>query len=161
MRSVQPKHDDFMICTLCNKPLPSSEFPIRSDRPQHIRSRCKPCKRICDKKSYRKRKNEDYYKYKEQRIRSRASSLKVKCDVDAEYLESIWTGICPVFGIKIIHTTDRSDESAAELDRKNPNGGYVKGNVVFMSRKANRIKNNVSITELTKILEWMKNDNRK
>jgi hypothetical protein len=53
--------------------------------------------------------------------------------------------------------TDREDEMAAELDRFVPEKGYVKGNVHWLSRKANRLKNNSSVEILEKLLEWMKN----
>lgn len=77
--------------------------------------------------------------------------------MDAEYLESIWTGRCPALGVELCKNADRSDECAAELDRFMPELGYVRGNVTFLSRKANRIKNNCSAEELDKILDWMKN----
>ena len=53
--------------------------------------------------------------------------------------------------------TDRLSEYAAELDRFSPELGYVKGNVHWLSRRANRIKNNTSVEVLESLLEWMKN----
>ena len=38
-----------------------------------------------------------------------------------------------------------------------PELGYVKGKVHWLSRKANRIKNNTSVEILENLLEWMKN----
>jgi hypothetical protein len=77
--------------------------------------------------------------------------------LDAEYLESIWTGLCPVLQVPIyLHERDRSDEFTAELDRFVPNKGYTKGNVHFLSRKANRLKNNVTTKELEQLINWMK-----
>lgn len=64
--------------------------------------------------------------------------------------------MCPVFGIEIsITEKDRSDEFAAELDRFVPALGYVKGNVMFLSRRANRLKNNVTTKELKQLIKWM------
>ena len=96
------------------------------------------------------------------RARSRAQNLRVPFDLTAEYIESIWTGVCPVFGIAISLTEkDRSDEYAAELDRFIPSLGYVIGNVTFLSRRANRLKNDTTAKELAQLLDWMTtNENR-
>lgn len=77
-------------------------------------------------------------------------------DLDQEYLESIWTGECPVSGVKLDKEAERADGGAAELDRINPALGYTKGNVAFLSRKMNRVKSDVSIEELENLLRWMK-----
>lgn len=45
-----------------------------------------------------------------------------------------------------------TSEEAAELDRFIPNKGYV----TFISRKVNRLKNNASIEELERLIDWMK-----
>lgn len=52
--------------------------------------------------------------------------------------------------------TDRKDESAAELDRLVPALGYVKGNVAFISRRINRLKNDATLQELERLVEWLK-----
>lgn len=82
--------------------------------------------------------------------------MKVPFDLDEEYLSSLWTGVCPVLGVEIKKSTERTDEYAAELDRFDPKVGYVKGNVAFLSRKINRLKNNASVEELERLLTWMK-----
>lgn len=46
-------------------------------------------------------------------------------------------------------------ECKAELDRLVPSKGYVKGNVRWISRRANRIKSDATIDELKKILKYM------
>lgn len=43
----------------------------------------------------------------------------------------------------------------AELDRLVPSKGYVKGNVRWISRRANRIKSDATIDELKKILKYV------
>tara|TARA_R110002020_G_scaffold203484_2_gene407159 strand:- start:141 stop:407 length:267 start_codon:yes stop_codon:yes gene_type:complete len=82
--------------------------------------------------------------------------LNVPFDLTPEYLNSVWTGFCPVRGVALNLVTDRKDEDAAELDRFNPNMGYVKGNVHWLSRKANRLKNNTSVEDLENLLGWMR-----
>ncbi|WKV17107.1 hypothetical protein [Salmonella phage PKM.Hi.22.6] len=43
----------------------------------------------------------------------------------------------------------------AHLDRLDPNKGYVRGNVTWLSGRANRIKYDASLTELRLLVSWM------
>ena len=117
---------------------------------------CKQCARDGQRARYVAHKRNSPFKAKATRARSRSQFLRVPFDLTPEYLESIWTGVCPVLGIPIsITEKDRSDEFAAELDRFVPALGYVQGNVTFLSRRANRLKNNVTTKELKQLIEWM------
>lgn len=111
--------------------------------------------RAAQKRRYQKHRIEQPFKHKCTRARTRAKALKVPFDITPEYLESIWTGKCPVLDTSINLIDDRSDEFFAELDRFVPSKGYVQGNVHFLSRRANRLKNNVSTKELKQLLTWM------
>lgn len=74
----------------------------------------------------------------------------------------IFPSNCPVLGIPIIlektngprHRTDNTPS----LDRIKPLEGYIKGNVHVISWRANRLKNDASLEELEKIVEYMKNN---
>lgn len=74
--------------------------------------------------------------------------------------------VCPALGIEISLDGTQRDNSPS-LDRIMPPMGYVKGNVMVISNRANRIKNNASAHELRAIAdflenhikdEWMKHD---
>lgn len=144
------------ICKGCLLSLSNSEFPVRKDRSGRLRPYCFSCSATIARVRYENHRRESPFKHKATRARSRAQSLGVPYDLDAEYLESIWTGICPVLSVPIsLVEKDRSDEFTAELDRFIPSKGYIKGNVCFLSRRANRLKNNVSSKELKQLLNWM------
>lgn len=106
--------------------------------------------------AYEKSKTENHFQYRVYRARVRAKRLGVPFNLDASFLASLWTGNCPIFGTPLSQSSDRSDENAAELDRFIPEKGYVKGNVNFISRRANRLKNNVTTKELQQLIDWMK-----
>lgn len=61
---------------------------------------------------------------------------------------------CPVLGIEFqcghLHASDNSPT----LDRIDNGCGYVRGNVVVVSLRANRLKSSATITELRKIAEF-------
>jgi hypothetical protein len=97
---------------------------------------------------------------KEMKLKSKCKKDNLKYDLDAEYLASIWTGICPVFKTNLIFIRDDTsskNDDFAELDRFKPELGYIKGNVTWISARANRIKNNATIDDFLKIIDWMSN----
>lgn len=58
---------------------------------------------------------------------------------------------CPVLGIPIGLQPGTPGDASAELDRIDNAKGYVPGNVIVVSRRANRIKNDATIEELHRI----------
>ena len=63
---------------------------------------------------------------------------------------------CPVLGIKLTYGSSRQGYTSPSLDRIVPDKGYVPGNVAVMSLKANRLKSNGTLDEITKIYKWLK-----
>ncbi len=144
-------------CIRCKQDLSDISFRVRSDRPGKLRTVCKKCSNRNQRVNYLKYKKDSYFKFKCTRTKARAKYIHVPFNLTPEYLESIWSDKCPVINIPINKLTSRTDENAAELDRFIPSKGYTKGNVTFISRKINRIKNNVTSKELRRLLEWMEN----
>jgi len=153
-----------MICIKCNEDKLESEFDSRAPSEKYregkVRTECRVCRAKRVRENYLRYKQESYFKYRVQRAKRAASTYKVPFDLDAEYLESIWIPICPILGVQLEKLAERTDDNAAELDRFIPSLGYVKGNVAFLSRRANRLKNDATLEELTKITDWMKSVSR-
>lgn len=109
--------------------------------------------------AYRKRCEEAPFRMYAITKRSWCRKREVAFEVSGEYLESIWTGTCPVFGTKLnIPMKDargRGSDHTAHLDRLEPSLGYVKGNVAWLSGRANRIKYDATLGELKQLVEWM------
>ncbi len=64
---------------------------------------------------------------------------------------------CPVLGIEIKSAVGgKATPNSPSLDRKDSMLGYTKENTVVISYKANCIKNNGTIEEHQKIIEYMK-----
>ena len=147
-------------CIHCKQDLPDTSFRIRSDRPGKLRTVCKKCSNRNWRANYAKYKKDNYFKYKCTRARNRSLYINVPFDLTPEYLSSIWNDTCPASGIQLDKHAIREDEQAAELDRFIPDKGYVQGNVAFIARKINRIKNNVTSKELRRLLKWMEDVER-
>lgn len=68
----------------------------------------------------------------------------------------VFPEICPVLGIPIKARSGSFSDNSPSLDRTIPALGYVKGNVVIMSYRANRIKCHASLEDLEKIVAYMR-----
>jgi hypothetical protein len=80
-------------------------------------------------------------------------------NIDFDYLEGIFPedGLCPVFGFKLDHESANYDERPS-IDRIDPYVGYEKGNVIWVSYLANRMKSDLSLQELIEIGKWAKKE---
>ena len=91
--------------------------------------------------------------------RSRARRGGLPFDLDYPYLHSIWPedSICPVFKFEM--KASRSGKpgpkfNSPTLDRIIPSKGYVKGNVIVISNKANLIKNEYSPKDMYQVADF-------
>jgi hypothetical protein len=62
---------------------------------------------------------------------------------------------CPILGIPIIVGQKQANDNSPSLDRIMPLMGYVRGNIVVISNRANRIKNNALPWELQAVANWL------
>ena len=63
---------------------------------------------------------------------------------------------CPILGMPMFLGKGKRTDNSPSLDRIIPKLGYVKGNVIVISWRANRIKNDATVEELEKIAAFYK-----
>lgn len=86
-------------------------------------------------------------------VKKRAKQEGTEFNLQVEDIPEI-PSICPILRIKIIENTKPAPlDSSPSLDRINPKLGYVKGNIRFISNRANRIKSDATLEELKLILK--------
>jgi hypothetical protein len=68
--------------------------------------------------------------------------------------------VCPILGIPLSQNEGRNDDKSFSLDRIDNTKGYVKGNVIVISLRANRIKSDSTLDELTKLVEFYREQSR-
>ena len=91
----------------------------------------------------------------------RAAAKKIDFDLTLDYLVAIAPDYCPVFkeplkwGVGTKEKTGTWDYTSPSLDRVLPDKGYVKGNVAWISMRANMIKSNVTAKELYAVADWL------
>lgn len=76
-------------------------------------------------------------------------------DWDIEFSDVVWNKHCPILGLELDYFAESTQENSPSFDRTDPNKGYVRGNVVIVSWRANRIKNNGTAEEHRKIAEYL------
>jgi hypothetical protein len=65
--------------------------------------------------------------------------------------------VCPVLGIPLTPQEGRGGgPNSPSLDRITPALGYVRGNVVVISKRANIIKSDATADEIQKVADWLK-----
>lgn len=63
--------------------------------------------------------------------------------------------LCPALGIELKPAVGgKIHDGSPTIDRINLNKGYVKGNVIVVSHKANRIKSNATPSEILKVAQF-------
>jgi hypothetical protein len=61
---------------------------------------------------------------------------------------------CPVLGIELRRATGRRDQHSPTLDRIDNTRGYVRGNIVVVSWRANKLKSDATILELQQLAQF-------
>lgn len=92
-------------------------------------------------------------------IKRRAKNKNIPFDLDLEYLFILAPFNCPVLGTPLAwcekHDKRGPKNNSPSLDRIDPEKGYVKGNVMWMSQLANAMKNNATKEELKQFANWV------
>lgn len=125
---------------------------------------CKECRHISSslrnrtiegKEKDRNRK----IKHKEKRLwygaKTRAKEFHLDFDITPN--DIVIPDICPVLGIPIIRDARGRSDGSPTIDRIDSTRGYTKDNICVISNKANTIKNNGTIEDHLKIIEYMRN----
>lgn len=86
------------------------------------------------------------------RVRYRAKLRGIRFDLTAKDIKI--PKRCPVLGIPLRVTPGQQSDNSPSLDRIRPKRGYVKGNVVVISMRANRIKSDATIQEIQRMAKF-------
>ena len=87
--------------------------------------------------------------------RAKASAKRKGIPFTIEVGDIIIPKKCPVLGIPLKFRPENRDFSPS-LDRRDSLLGYVPGNIFVISNRANRIKSDATVVELTRLLRYTK-----
>lgn len=103
---------------------------------------CSPCRHA--------QKTKNYLKYVLQATRTRSKQQRVLCTLRLEDMPPV-PSHCPILGIELIRVyrgIKGPTPNSPSLDRRKPELGYVKGNVRWISNRANLLKNDATLEEI-------------
>lgn len=103
-----------------------------------------------------KRNGKGYFFCWANAIKSRAHLKGIPYGLDADFLQSIMPTHCPILGVELVRSVGkRPGPFSPTVDRIFPEKGYVKDNVMIISKRANQIKSDASPEEVMKVaLYW-------
>ena len=88
------------------------------------------------------------------RAKKRAKKLGIEFSIELN--DIVIPEKCPVLGIEIKRKIDGKKESSPSLDRKDSTKGYTKENIAVISNRANRLKSDATLEEITLIMKYIK-----
>lgn len=88
------------------------------------------------------------------KAKKRARLLKLPFSITKENINI--PEYCPVLGIKLKLDNSSLLDNSPTIDKVVPELGYIKENIQVISARANRIKNNASLEELEKIVDYVR-----
>lgn len=161
------------VCPRCNRDLPLNSYN-KGNGMYGRRSICRDCEHLIQNTPERiarrrelelaRRANPEYVKkrnakdrerihsselsYRKSMLRSaKARALKFNLEFNIDLDDIILPKVCPLLNIPLSINSSNKDYSYS-LDKIDPKKGYVKGNVWVISFRANKIKNDASLSEL-------------
>lgn len=95
--------------------------------------------------------------------RDRGLDIDITGTDGLDYLVSIFPKdyICPALGIKMKWNDSPHVGDSPSLDRLDPTKGYVRGNLVWISERANTMKHDATLAELESLTKWLKKEVKK
>lgn len=143
-----------------------------SKRNKEYREKNKEKLRQYEKSDQRKQKNkqwrenkrtEDRFRFIWYAAKRRAHDNGIPFAISKQDIIDIFPsdGKCPMLGITLQFNNKQSQDDSPSLDRIVPELGYVPGNILLLSYRANRIKNDATLEELKKIVCFLEDRKQK
>lgn len=82
---------------------------------------------------------------------AKCRAKRIGVPFDLSMADLVVPDICPVLGIRMAFGEKKQNDNCPSLDRIDNTKGYVRGNVVVISWRANRLKSDATIAELQAI----------
>ena len=148
-------------CSRCKIIKNINKFYFNKSQKDGKDNQCKKCKkeyRIKHSETNKIKQKENHKNNPLKRIyydaKKRAKKKNIEFNIKLEDLN--FPKLCPVLQIPLFVSGSKCTNNSPTIDRINNNEGYIKDNVLIVSFKANTIKNNSTIEELEKILNFYK-----
>ena len=143
--------EGYRRCTSCKELKSLDDFHKRRGGAFGRVTKCKDCARPEAVKRYREMSSElRLYKAAKQRAAREGTLFSITVE------DLVVPEFCPILGIKLQHNEGKQGDDSPSLDKVIPELGYVPGNIAVISLKANIIKDKYSYSELSAVVNWLK-----
>lgn len=142
--------DGHRPCVKCGEMKPFSEYHKHVGCLHGVNTVCKVCRKPLSSKQYQKSK-QNYRLWYSARSRARKANREFTITVE----DVVIPEICPVLNRPLVKGTDY----APSIDRLDSNKGYTPDNIRIISRRANVLKNNATLSELEMIIDYVRETN--
>jgi hypothetical protein len=135
-------------CVTCFVTKPLTEFHVHKLRSDGRNNECKSCRTARSAARYQRLVATSPETILLGLARTRASKKGIPFDLTEEDVRI--PNYCPVLGIPLVRGSGLGGHRAGSpsLDRVRPELGYVKGNVIVISHRANTLKRDATIEEM-------------
>ncbi len=141
-------------CGVCNRKRDLMFFGVTGKKTWTLRSNCFECE-----KKYQTAAEHTWQGWAKRRLsscRGRAKRKGIPCTItQRDVLELLPKDLkCPVLGIKMQRGNRKDHSKSPSLDEVVPGKGYVPGNVVVVSNKANTWKSSMAPADIKKLWKF-------
>ena len=133
-------------CTSCKEHKPAAEFTNDMTRYDGLKTTCKTCSSELSKQWRSNNLAKALFKSAKYGAKKRGIEFAITVD-DIQIPDR-----CPIFGFKMEFGGKRS--TSPSIDRIDNSKGYVPGNIVVVSVKANHVKSDCTLAELHKLVDF-------
>jgi hypothetical protein len=155
MKHREENPNRYKVCGECNQSLNLNKFSLieKWNINSSTRDICKKCSAKLNEKN---RKNRDW-KFDAKKVlydnaKQRAKKSNIEFTLTKE--DVIIPDTCPVFGFVLKREDRETWMCAPSIDRIDNTRGYVKDNIIIVSRRANILKKDATINELIKLANY-------
>lgn len=154
--------DGYKVCTNCDHMKVVGEFYEDVSRTDGIDFHCKECRRA--KQRHRNRHPRETHQYKRRwkgysktqymmftAAKGRAKEKGISFTLSPD--DIIIPNMCPILDIDIIQGGNKRSNNSPSLDRIDNSKGYTPDNVIVVSYRANKLKNDATLDELRMLVE--------
>lgn len=129
----------------------------RKDNIEHMRAKDKKYRleniwKIKEKMRKRRLEKREMMLFRGAKNRATSNGLDFNITID----DIVIPDVCPILGIPLIVAENSSNDNSPTLDRLDSTKGYVKENICVISYRANRMKSNGTLGEITLICDYMR-----
>ena len=101
-----------------------------------------------------------FFTFRVSKLRDKAKNKGINFNIDSKYLSKIWPedGKCPALKIKMKKGQSNGGGSynSPSIDRIIPDLGYIKGNVHWISKRANQIMSDATPDQVIQVGAYLK-----